>query len=615
MAAPPRYRIHPAIGIARVGNAAADQFFLGPEQPNQPPGGVSGVGQTVPPFKTGGLIRRQAARFRVFEYTESKGVYTVSREITLDQSDVVELTWSAHLVNSKAAFFTFRGLVGSPLVSKTPKRRNAKVNDRRSLIIDPLPRSIAGKSAKPVLFKKGTSASPDKELWPTPAPTPTLEYLGELRTDASGRLIVIGGAGVVARQSGAADIKEYANNDGWFDDVSDGPVTVKLRLKVDGKPQEVTVAPAWVLVGPPDFAPALRQTVSLWDVLFDLAAREIPLPKDEAVYTTGALSRMPAIAKDLSKGASFSSYKPTFDDDIAPVLRQAIASRWVFDAAQNVHTTFGADGPTAALWKKLSDPSESNTLRQDVLSYVRKPGTPGVGRGVKADMPRLLGDDPYNKFKTGRWGVSVTVTQYAALEQWARGNFVRSALTPASLLVPPMGSLTPDGLDRAALENASGGAFYPGIEVGWQIREPALFDEPFRIKHGAPSKYVGDGATVVAAGHFSRQMALPWVADFLQCKVEEQKINKDDWGWWPSQRPDAVYDTEKNAAAKASMLPWHRAAVGTSSDWAADTGEPKPRDSSMPSYMQMLANWWKFGFVVDRAGGVFVESERPSAVP
>ena len=65
-------------------------------------------------------------------------------------------------------------------------RRNARVNDRRSLEIDPRPRSIEGKSAIRVEFRKGTVANPSAERWPTLA-GPALEYLGEPRTDPVGR--------------------------------------------------------------------------------------------------------------------------------------------------------------------------------------------------------------------------------------------------------------------------------------------------------------------------------------------------------------------------------------------------------------------------------------------
>src|SRR6266496_636226 len=218
----PRYRIHPAIGIARVGNAPADEFFIGPERPGQSVTGESGAGTAVPAFKDGGLVRRKAARFRIFEYVESGGVWTVSREITAADADT--LTWTVHLANRKASFFEFKGLAGSPLLKKQPshERRNKSVKNRRTLDIDPLPRSISGRGAKPVEFHKGKSASPKnespkKELWPTTAPV--LDYLGELRTDPAERLIVLGGTGRVYQAPGAAALYSTFNNDGWFDDV------------------------------------------------------------------------------------------------------------------------------------------------------------------------------------------------------------------------------------------------------------------------------------------------------------------------------------------------------------------------------------------------------------
>jgi len=39
-----RYKIHPAIGVARVGNAPESDFFLGPEIPNEPSTGSGDAG-------------------------------------------------------------------------------------------------------------------------------------------------------------------------------------------------------------------------------------------------------------------------------------------------------------------------------------------------------------------------------------------------------------------------------------------------------------------------------------------------------------------------------------------------------------------------------------------
>jgi hypothetical protein len=68
-----QYRIHPAIGIARVGDAVRsdasnDFYFVGPEIPQlaanvDPQSGAQGE------FKTpDGKVKPQAARFRIFEY-------------------------------------------------------------------------------------------------------------------------------------------------------------------------------------------------------------------------------------------------------------------------------------------------------------------------------------------------------------------------------------------------------------------------------------------------------------------------------------------------------------------------------------------------------------------
>jgi hypothetical protein len=618
MAASPRYRIHPAIGVARVGNADPDDFYLGPERPSQAVTGDAVVGTRTPPFKSGGLIKRQAVRFRVFEYVDKGGVWTMSREVNLEAKDVVELTWTVHVANRKASFFTFAGLAGSPLLPKQParERRNKGVPDRRTLEIDPLPRSISGINTKPVGLDKGGSGNPKRELWPSPPPVPAITSLGQLRTDLRGRLVFVPGAGVCAARGGAP-ITDYANNNGWFDDVCDGPVTAHLKIRVDGKPVTVDVEPAWVLVGPPDFAPDLPQQVTLYDVLLDLAVRKNLVPPKDELYSTGALRSMAGLAKDLGGGATkLTSYKVDFDDDVAPILRGALASRWDFGKAQNAH---GSMDPSA-VWGYLSDPAQPDVLRKVIFSYLRKPGTRGPSS--PGDMPRLLGDDPYDKYKTGLIGLSLTVTQYAIIERWAANDFLATSLGYQSIATPPVvAGITPGGLDRAALEHASGGAFFPGIEVGWSIREPGIFAAPLRIKPGAGSRYVGDKkGTVVAAGYFSRQMALPWLADFLQCQAEEQALSspKVRWGWWPSQRPNDAYPTAAAAKARSgAMLAWTRAQVGAVTDWPSAVDGPGRRPPEMPSYSQMVANWWKFGFVTLAAGadGAAAETERAASIP
>jgi len=62
-------RIHPGIGIARVGNSTSpDGYFIGPEAPCDPRDVV------IPPggYKDArGYVKRQAARFRIYAYDKN----------------------------------------------------------------------------------------------------------------------------------------------------------------------------------------------------------------------------------------------------------------------------------------------------------------------------------------------------------------------------------------------------------------------------------------------------------------------------------------------------------------------------------------------------------------
>lgn len=610
MALPTIYKIHPAIGVARIGNSRTS-FFIGPEIPGRPPSGDATFGSTVPPFKDGGQIKRQGARFRIWRYDDNgKGKYVPVEEKTLDSKDVEWIVWTVHLANKKAAFFTFRGLLGDVVYgpSGTPlTRRNASITNPKDLWLDPGLRKIGGKNQR-VPITKGTAPRGSKEFWPKSPPIPpaAITDLGELRTDGSGRLVVLGGHGTIGSSSGALPISSFANNDGWFDDVSDGPVNANIKIK--GVKNPIPAVGAWCLVGPPSFSPFARNVVSLWDTLFDLAAREMTLPKNDAKYD-GVLASLRDVNKELSGKAwghvTLSKYRPVFETDIWPILKAGLDVVYLFEPAQYMHPTLGASG-LATMYPLLASPAASNaSLRKAVFARLHQPGTPGDGLPFN-DMPKQLGDDPYTSGPvhwsvTTRLRLTVTPTQYAMLEQWANGKFTSSTAAPPPL---PAATITPEGLDRAALEACVGGAFYPGIECGWQIRHPALYSEPFRIDQKATSKYLSESGTI-EPGHFSRQMALPWAADFLQCRTENR--GGVDWAWWPVPRPHEIYPTEALAMSRGAMQHWARStSSGVSAHWASGGVEP--------SYLEMFASWTRFGFLI-RKGDVLFETERAARVP
>ena len=114
--------------------------------------------------------------------------------------------------------------------------------------------------------------------------------------------------------------------------------------------------------------------------------------------------------------------------------------------------------------------------------------------------------------------------------------------------------------------------------MGWLVRNPAVYAEPFRFRHDE----------TIRAGHFTRQMALPWQADFFDCAKEtvifdadEEEPDTDVMTWWPTQRPDDVFPR-----GAPTRVPWAR----DRDDAPIDTKE------------QFLLEWRRLGFVVDTSG-------------
>ncbi|MEZ4469985.1 MAG: LodA/GoxA family CTQ-dependent oxidase [bacterium] len=578
----PIYRIHPAIGVARVGNADPASFFIGPEVPGFGPLGEA-PGTAVPAYKTpDGRIKPQGARFRIFEYASVNGQLTPVREVTLATPGVVSIRWSVHLANKKASFFGFEGGQGE---DRPPAaRRNAAVADRRSLEIDFGGRSISGASQGPVQFRPTGGAGESVPLGANGQPV--IDYLGQLRTDAAGRLIVLGGQGKSGYNTPTQpEMPHWANNDGWFDDASDGPVTATVTIDVGGQLREISMDPAgegWVLCGPPDFAPGVPGSVTAYDLLLDMAVRHLDLPADNALYAPGgALARLAALKADFQEGGDpeLPTYRPDFAAEIEPMLVAAYNLWWIDGLVNAKHNTL--------ISPKLADPGPAAaSARERVFSYMRAPLGAAAGQGSRT-MPKILGDDPYiGQMPDAVKRLTITPTQFALLRRWAAGAFDAPAVPPADPVI------TPHGLDRAALENCVGGAFFPGIEFGWQMRNPALFAEPFRLDHGAFSAYLGDDEAPIGPGHFSRQMAVPWQADFNDCR------NEGNYAWWPAQRPTHVLPSTRDTRRVDWARPDRRFEGGN-------------REST---HEDMVRHWYKFGFVLEE-GDMFIEKERAASIP
>ena len=215
------YRVHPAIGIARVGNSPAE-FFVGPERMGaypEPPGG----------FKDAQCrVKRQAARFRIFAHHDDG----TEQEITDADADI---TWTVHLANRKAV----------------SGRGNSEPSS--DLTIDPGARTTNGPNQRK-LFDTGVIRFSGQPVITVP--------LGEMRSDTDNRLLVLGGFGQSASPEGN-DLPDYWANPGWYDDTADGPVSASITLRDTGDTPDVEGA--WVITAPPKFAPHQDSPTTLYD--------------------------------------------------------------------------------------------------------------------------------------------------------------------------------------------------------------------------------------------------------------------------------------------------------------------------------------------------------------
>jgi hypothetical protein len=313
------YKIHPAVGIARVGNHPS-AFFIGPEADGS--AGVEiaagGAETAVKQYKRDGKIKRQAARFRVFRFQQNDaGELQFVDEVT---SDNAKIEWKVDLCNRKAA------LDRSPAPSHPARPRNTDIADRNSLIIrNSTPVTISGNNQAAKEFNGRFLAAP--------------VYLGELQTDGKGRLLVLGGRGNSASVPPGEDLPSFANNDLWHDDMSDGPVTATVTLP--GQDPVAVHHPSWVAVAPPDFAPAINSIVTLYDVAFQAA---------------------------IEKGALKPDATPSFRKHIKPLIQRAAGLSWVNNFAR-------WNDLLAPDWSALADSSAARKpLRTGVAKRLKDPG-------------------------------------------------------------------------------------------------------------------------------------------------------------------------------------------------------------------------------------------------
>lgn len=612
-----RFAIHPAIAIARVGNSH-DGFYLAPEEIGGLPIECDADGSEIldaqglpSPVKTfkddTGRIRRQGARFKIFAYdaTSPEG-----REVVLGDPSIASLEWTVHVANKKPVWYQTDELKGNLMLGQTVDGqntnsyqawrvplRNAGVTsaaERRAMIIDPGPRSVREPSETVEISRSNVPADYTYASFPPPEIGPyPINSLGRLLMDRDGRLIVLGGHG---RSCGKSIIATYTGGDEWWDDISDGPVTCKVTT--DGG--ETVELQAWVVVGPPKFAPELRNITSLDDVMFDVGVRFFGL-----------------VPELFDKGQWSDTYKADFNRDILPLMERPGDYIW----SANVPSMAAFVSPRF----DVTDPSDANRAnRERYFSYWRPPGSSEVSpshgvlykQGVPL-MPVNSGSNSVTNENIDKF-MSITQTQWRLLKLWAEGSFQAGTAATAAPV---------HRLDRGGVANAVGHPMSPGIEVSWNLRNPAVYAGPYRILH-RNADYRTTGLSLdrdecegggCEPGDLTKRMSPPWQSDMYQCFIQyinftDARKNRDDATsipppptfyayWWPPQVPINVIS--------GADTPAEQAIAGVATGYQVYF--PRGADN----IERLITSWKYMGFILNQNEGpdrrlypYFVERER-----
>ena len=549
--------IHPAVGIARVGNSA-DAFFLAPEVPGALPTG---------PFKDGaGAMAKQVARFRIYGY-DAQG--QVVGEITAADA---QITWSVVVGNAKAAWYGADEPLDLPDAQPMPLR-NAGRRDRRALAVVSHVAQVQGPGASPRSLTGGRFLGRAVDL-------------GEILTDAYGRLLVVPGSGRAVSSPEAPPLSGFADNDGWTDTTADGPVFASVRIG----DQTLTAAPARVVCASPSYGPGIASGITtLYDTVFS------------GLVVAGRRKRP----------------RTDFFRDVEPIFQRMTDMQWVNRGYLTTNGWGSLRDWTSLEWRaRLADGSRANAeLRQAILAMFRDPfyGTvqPSLEPQEYGDMISI----PPNRLEPRQW-LAIAPVQYAHLRSWAEGNFTLDRSSDADSIEEIGVQEQPAMLDRAALDGCLGGAFHPGVEFPWIARVPWIWTDELRLRSAAvrpnlgpfgqeltPAVATSRGGPLasIGPGDVVKWMGVPWQADSSSCRFGYQEtVSISLPMFWPARIPNSVLATEdyQIVVDTSRTLDERRAAFGRRVQWERYISTPNRLDV----LSLMVQEWPRLGIVKERPG-------------
>ena len=624
-----RIKVHPGIGMARLGDS--DEFFIGPEAPGVvvDPGGTGGPGPNGGTYRDGDMkLKRQAQRYRVYGYDADGNVVG-----ELNADNVQYMSWRVHVRNMKAANYAFQGaylfqndLFRNPTIQSDatdPIDRDKLIIDAGVQVIsfdDPDEKVLAGDcftgvTSGPVPgYLDFECFEPEDRSHPVDvesAPATDIE-IGRLNLDDMGRLLFVAGPGqagcVTTPKINLSNPSEhfdppngpppggplidqfaYFNVPGWWDDTCGGEIDATVVLE-DGTvlstrdgvsdPTDEGMRNAenggWVVTAPPKFAPHMYHVVSIKDRVFEAFP--------EADPNIGS--------------------RTNFFRDIFPILSRAVKYGWVSAEAGGVTPANRnlAHGPKQAgnmLSDKnmaaFTDPTEASApVRRQIYKLMRyaegengklldtlppdpppvsapPPNMPGQGRVSRGNkMPKLWGTGG-KPLQNQQLGIN-NPNQYLSLTINDLNRLESWANGDFDVGEPvPVVDLEdiPIGEQPLAMDCA---ALEPTIGGGFHpgIEFPYLIAYP-QLFAGAFRVAYGTEPGSVAAF-----MSSPWHGDYWSCNT----------AWWPVQRPEIVFDYDQ-ASGTRTYKEWFRG--------YDENGEPL---SSTDGYNQMVYAWSKLGMVL-----------------
>ena len=551
----------------------------------------------------------------------------VVKEIT--QYDGFDIKWQVHLANRKSINYQFNNAMDLGKLAIDCELRNGEISHlkerHKKLLIDSGIRKITGcnkKNKSKYIFDSGKFYKGTKYQKNV--------YLGELQTDEKGRLLVFGGRGHSASYNGKK-ATTFANNDGWHDDVSDGTVRATITIK----DKKHIARPAMVAITPPNFAPGIRGTVTMYDVVMNMFYNEKLLTAPTQVY---------------------------FYKDIYPVLKSLVDNQAV---NSGFYMMFGVNAPAdftqPELLARLSNPDEQNKkLREYLFEQFRKPAPlldeqrkkllkklkeskkdKNLAQGLQKNIANTLNDaleatqyqleaDKQPPFYGDTFGdypdsllsnLSLTDFQYRQFRKWADGDFITDSLPDANENLDDLPlSEQPLALTQTNLLECLGGPFHPGIELTWFLRLKSMWDikdpidklrlnilpadQPVKDFYGpilTPEIALNEMFNSSGPGCLTRFMGVPWQTDEASCR-SAQDYDPAYYlpvpSFWSARVPNQVLSHRSFKQINDENMPYLQRLkhLDYRQDWLRFFDGPY-----LSQINDMVENWDKIGIVTKQA--------------